>query len=366
MELLNGNRLREGYTTGSCAAAAAKAAAQWLTEGIAPEFSEIMTPSGRVLSLEVVPIEPGFCGIVKDSGDDPDATNGMTVRARVVLGESEGEITLAAGEGVGTVTLPGLKAAPGEPAINPVPRQMILTAVREIIGKRSAMVTISVPGGEERAKKTFNPRLGVTGGISILGTSGIVRPMNEQSIFDSLTLELNTHAAQGRKILAVSFGNTGEESLRKAYAIEGRCVMQSGNYIGYLLDEAVRMQFKRILLCGHPGKLLKVAAGTFNTHNRTGDGRKEALCTQAALASVKTEIIKQLYKSSTTEVAMKVIKENGLDFLWNTMAEVTAQRCVDRAFGEIEIATSYIDNNGEILGFSLKAEEFAEELRHEK
>ena len=107
MELLNGNRLREGYTTGSCAAAAAKAAAQWLTEGIAPEFSEIVTPSGRVLSLEVVPIEPGFCGIVKDSGDDPDATNGMTVRARVVLGESEGEITLAAGEGVGTVTLPG-------------------------------------------------------------------------------------------------------------------------------------------------------------------------------------------------------------------------------------------------------------------
>ena len=363
MESLNRNGLREGYTTGTCAAAAAKAAAQWLVCGAAPEFVGIETPSGRALSLEVVRIEPGVCGIVKDSGDDPDATNGMTIQAKVVLGSCAGDITFEAGEGVGTATLPGLKVAPGEAAINPVPRKMIKEAVRSVIGEQAARVIISAPGGEETAKRTFNPRLGITGGISILGTSGIVKPMNEQSIFDSLTLELNTHAATGRKIIAVSFGSTGEQSLRAAYKIEGRCVMQSGNYIGYLLDEAVRLGFEKILIAGHPGKLLKIAAGTFNTHNRTGDGRKEALCTQAAIAGADAATVKSLYESSTTEIAMKIVREKNMDFLWNILADVTAKRCSDRSFGEIKTAAAYINNDGEILGATSNSAEFAEELR---
>lgn len=366
MGSLSGNGQREGYTTGTCAAAAAKAAAMWVLYGTPPDFVGIETPSGKTLSLEVVRIEPGVCGIVKDSGDDPDATNGMTVQAKVVLEDGCGDIAFEAGAGVGTVTLPGLKVAPGEPAINPVPREMIKKEVRSVIGERAARVVISVPGGEETAKRTFNPRLGVTGGISILGTSGIVRPMNEQSIFDSLTLELNTHAAAGEKIIAVSFGNTGEASLRKAYAIGGRCVMQAGNYIGYLLDEAVRLGFKKILLAGHPGKLLKIAAGTFNTHNRTGDGRREALCTQAAIAGADAETVKSLYESSTTETAMEIIREKNMDFIWNILADVTAKRCSDRSFGEFETAAAYIDNNGHILGATLNAIEFAEELKNEK
>ena len=331
-----------------------------------PNFVTVTTPSGRELSLETVRIGEGVCGVVKDAGDDPDATNGLTVTAQVEILPQSSEIIFAAGEGVGTGTLPGLKVTVGEPAINPVPRLMIEDAVRSVLKDGGAKVTISVPGGEKTALHTFNPRLGVTGGISILGTSGIVRPMNEQSIFDSLTLELSTHKAQGRKILAVTFGNTGEESLRKAWDIKGRCVVQTGNYIGYVLDEAVRFEFERILLCGHPGKLLKVAAGTFNTHNRTGDGRKEALCTHAALEGFDRSLIKKIYESPTTEAAMGIINAAGLQNIWSVLAQVTAKRCTDRAFGDIKVEASYIDNSGAILGSSTEAPKFAEELRHEQ
>ena len=262
-----------------------------LLNGVCPQSVEIAAPGGRLLTIPVQDTPRG-CGVVKDAGDDPDATDGLLILANVELGGEAGEITFAGGEGVGTVTLPGLKIPPGEPAINPVPRAMITEALRSVIGAQAAKVTISVPGGEETAKRTFNPRLGVTGGISILGTTGIVRPMNEESIFESLTLELNTHAAAGQKIIAVAFGNTGEQAMRKALEISGRCVVQCGNYIGYVLDEAARLGFRRVLLCGHPGKLLKVAAGSFNTHNRTGDGRLEALCTQAAIAGAPASLVR--------------------------------------------------------------------------
>ena len=161
---------------------------------------------------------------------------------------------------------------------------MIERALREVIGARGAEVTISAPQGAEVAKRTFNPRLGIIGGISILGTSGRVKPMNEASLLESLTLELNTHAAEGREAVAVAFAGTGENALRRAYGINNRAVVQCGNYIGHLLDESARLGLKRLLIGGHPGKLLKVAAGSFNTHNRTGGGAKEALCAQAAIA----------------------------------------------------------------------------------
>lgn len=354
--------LREGISTGSCAAAAAKAAAMKLLNGVCPQSVEIAAPGGRILTIPVQDTPRG-CGVVKDAGDDPDATDGLLILAQVELGGGAGEITFAGGEGVGTVTLPGLKIPPGEPAINPVPRAMITSALRSVIGAQSALVTISVPGGEETAKRTFNPRLGVTGGISILGTTGIVRPMNEESIFESLTLELNTHAAAGQSVIAIAFGNTGEQAMRKAFGFEGRCAVQCGNYIGYMLDEAARLGFKRALLCGHPGKLLKVAAGSFNTHNRTGDGRLEALCTQAAIAGASSALVRELYECMTTENAMRIVRQNGLDGLWTTLAGITAKRCTDRSFGEMPVEAAYVDNDGKILGESDGAENLAAELR---
>ena len=358
--------LREGISTGSCAAAAAKAAALLAETGKCPARVSVATPQGEVLTLEPFCFADGSCGVVKDAGDDPDITNGVTVRASLEIGDSDGPVTFAAGRGVGTVTLAGLKVQPGEPAINPAPRKMICDALREVLGDRAVKVTVSVPEGERTARKTFNPRLGVTGGISILGTSGIVKPMNEESIWDSLTLELNTHAEAGRKLIALVFGRTGEDIFRRAWQIRGRCVVQVGNYLGYVLDEAVRLKFARVLLCGHPGKLLKVAAGTFNTHNRTGDGRLEALCTQAAIAGASAAQVKKLYNCGTTENAMKLVSGFLLDDVWSVLADITARRCSERSFGALQVEAAFLDNEAYILGCSKGAREFAEELKNEK
>jgi cobalt-precorrin-5B (C1)-methyltransferase len=350
---------REGVSTGSCAAAA-KAAALWLTTGECPERVEIETPTGRTLGLDVLPCSPGCCGVVKDAGDDPDATDGLTVVVRVELPEGgnlrENTVEFRAGEGVGTVTLPGLKVPVGEPAINPVPRRMIEEALRGAVGPRPAVVTVSVPGGEEIAKRTFNPRLGIVGGISILGTRGTVRPMDEGAMLESLTLELNTHAALGKKAISLTFGGTGEAAMRKAFGLEGRCVVQVGNLVGFVLDEAERLGFDRILLCGHPGKLLKVAAGSFNTHNRVADGRMEALCAHGALCGMEHDLIRRLYACATTERTIALLRETGNDFLWNHLAEAAAKRCVDRSLarpsGDFLVGAAFIDNDGTVLGKS--------------
>ena len=354
-----------GVSTGSCAAAAAKAAALWLTTGACPERVEIDTPVGLVLSLDIAPHSPGCCGVVKDAGGDTDATDGMTIFAHVELGDGDGPIEFRAGNGVGMVTLPGLKVPLGEPAINPTPRSMIENSLREVIKTRAAVVTISAPGGEEAAKRTFNPRLGVMGGISILGTRGTVRPMDERAIMESLTLELNTHAEEKKsgKIISLTFGGTGENSMRKAFGLTGRCVVQAGNFIGFVLDEVERLGFERVLLCGHPGKLLKVAAGGFNTHNRVADGRMEALCAHAALLGMEHDFIKRLYRCATTEDAIETLKQTEkASALWRSLAEAASRRCAERSRGILSVAVAFIDNGGVILGKSASADFFAEEL----
>lgn len=364
--MASNRELREGYSTGSCAAAAAKAAALRALGSPCPASVEITTPEERIFTLPVVGYEDGSCGVIKDAGDDPDSTDGIMIRAAVKLSPAPGAVSFLAGEGVGTVTLPGLKVSIGEPAINPVPRMMIERALREVIGARGAEVTISAPQGAEVAKRTFNPRLGIVGGISILGTSGRVKPMNEASLLESLTLELNTHAAEGREAVAVAFAGTGENALRRAYGINNRAVVQCGNYIGHLLDESARLGLKRLLIGGHPGKLLKVAAGSFNTHNRTSGGAKEALCAQAAIAGAPAATVKALYECPTTEEAMRLVRKEGLDFLWTILARIAAKRCEERAFEEIKTAVAFIDNGGIILGATDDAPSFAEEIRDGK
>ena len=366
MEYYSKAGLREGYTTGTCAAAAARASACFVMSGEAPEHVTITTPAGKNIELEIINTHDSYFGVIKDAGDDPDATDKMLIKAKVELKKDTSEVTFRAGEGVGTVTLPGLKIPVGEPAINPVPRQMITEAVKAVTGNYGAEVTVAVPGGAEKAKKTFNPRLGITGGLSILGTSGIVRPMDENAIYDSLTLEVSTHVAEKKELLALTFGNTGEIAMRKAFDIKGRCVMQSGNYIGFVLDEMARLGIKKVLLCGHPGKLLKVAAGTFNTHNRYGDGRKEALCTQLAIMGAESKTVKEIYDCRTTEQSIEIVKENGLEEVWNVLADITAKRCTDRSFGDLVAEAAFTDNTGQILGLSRNAEAFAKELQNEE
>lgn len=366
MEFNKKRGLREGVTTGVCAAAAAKSAALSAVAGERADRVEVAGPGNRVFLLDVIHLGHGRCAVIKDAGDDPDATDGITVISEVCVGDAPGEICFKAGDGVGTVTLRGLKVAPGEPAINPGPRRMITQAIREVIGEMSATVTVSAPGGAELAKRTFNPKLGIVGGISILGTTGVVKPLNEQSIFDSLTLELETHAAEERETLLFTPGSSGENAARNAFGVTGRVVVQTGNYIGYLLDEAARLGIKKILLCGHPGKLLKVAAGGFNTHNRVADGRLEALCTQAAIAGAPSHVIKSIYECRTTEQAIEIVSEAELSFLWDRLAEITAERCTGRMFGELSVRAAYIVDDGTVLGMSAGARDYAEELADEK
>lgn len=343
-------KLRTGITTGTCAAGASKAFAVFMTSGIVPDSVSVRNLEGREFVLHTFR-EGDYCGVVKNSGDDKgDITDGVHVLARIDVLDDEGRIEFAAGEGVGTVTLPGLKVPPGEAAINPVPREMISRAVREVIPAQSLRITIAIPGGEKLAQHTFNPRLGITGGLSILGTTGIVKPMNEEALLSSLSLELNMIYSLGFRELYITFASTGEKFLRNIFCVSGRNIIQCGNYPGYVLDEAVNLGFERVVIAGHPGKLLKVAGGSFSTHSRTSGGQLEALCTHLALMGAGRDIIRRVYASNTTTEAISIVKAEGLCGVWDILAERVKSHCVERVGGALEISAMFIDSEGGILG----------------
>lgn len=346
--------LREGYTTGSCAAAAALACCLWQRDGECPLRVEIVLPEGRSYAPEIIAHADGRCGVIKDPGDDPDITRGMEIVSQVVPGDCDGEISFFAGEGVGTITEPGLKFPPGEPAINPVPRQMIERAVRSVFGNRAARVTISIPGGAEIAKKTFNPRLGIRGGLSILGTSGVVRPMSEAALKDSLCAELRMRANQGKRSLLFTFGNQGEAAMRALHP--DACIVQVSNEIGFMLDSALELGVEHILIGGHPGKLAKIAAGVMQTHSRTADARREAIAAQLALMGAPVSLIESVLESATTDAAMAAIHASGYDGVWARVCRAARRYCSLRVRGEIGIGVVAVDGAGRMLGACLEEE----------
>ncbi len=355
-------KLREGFSTGSCMTGGAAAAALWLTTGTCPEVVEVETPIGRTLYLDVIPKEKGVCGIVKDAGDDPDVTNGSEVITKVELLPEDGAITFVGGDGIGTVTEEGLKLPVGEPAINPVPRQMTERALRKIIGDRGAVVTVSIPGGEELAKKTFNPRLGVLGGLSVLGTTGIVRPMSEEAMKDSLLVELDMYARQGHHAILFVLGTTGENALKAQYG-EFRCILQVSNYIGFMIEEAVERGFTDILIGGFVGKLVKVASGTMNTHSHVADGRLETICTHAALHGASRDVIEKIYSCVTTKAAMKIVEEEGLTDIWKDMAERASAHCRKTAHGMARVGVVFLDAENRVLAESENVPEVLNAVR---
>jgi len=342
--LKDNQRLRCGYTTGTCAAAAAqRAAAMVLGASFSPEDKIVLTaPKGVRLELDALDPEIGegwaSCAVRKDAGDDPDITNGILVYARVskadggtgprkkerealrtgvtVLRESFPRITLDGGIGVGRVTKRGLSCPVGEAAINPVPRRMILEQVLEVCEEfdyeGSLHVEISVPGGEEIARKTFNPQLGVLGGISILGTSGIVEPMSDQALVDTIKVKMDVRKADGAEYLVITPGNYGEAFFKTNMALPDIDTIKCGNFIGEALDYAEHSGFKGVLMVGHIGKLIKVAAGIMNTHSRYGDARMEILGAHAALAGAAKETIKELLACVTMEDAISVLDRAGI------------------------------------------------------
>lgn len=326
----NGKSYRKGYTTGSCATAAAKVAALMVLRQQVINQVSIVTPSGVTLRLNVE--QPLICGqqasaaIRKDGGDDVDATHGMLIFAQVTLNDS-GSISIVGGEGVGTVTRKGIGLPVGSSAINRTPLHTIEEAVREVIGpERGAEIVIFAPEGEERAQKTYNGRLGILGGISIIGTTGIVTPMSEESWKRSLALELEMKRAQGMTSVILVPGNHGERFVQEQMQLNGDRVVTMSNFVGYMLQEAQRLGFHRIVLVGHLGKLIKVAAGIFHTHSHIADGRMETLVTRLALMGAPRELLQAVFECSTTEAAMELIEQQGWQAVYNDIAQAICAR----------------------------------------
>ena len=342
--------LREGFTTGSCAAAAALASCLWQRDGACPERVEIVVPAGKTFEPEIIAHGGYVCGVIKDGGDDPDITTGSEVRARVRLMESDGGIRFLAGDGVGTITLPGMKLPVGEAAINPVPRRMIEQAVRQVFPARAAEVTVSIPGGEELAKRTFNPRLGVVGGLSVLGTTGVVRPMSEEALKETIRLDLSVRKSQGAEEIGLVFGSQGE---RAANALFPRMqTVQMSNFVGFALDCAAELGFLRVILLGQPGKLVKVSGGSMQTHSQYGDGRRETLIAHLALMGAPVELLEFVRQSVTLDGCISPIYDAGFDAVWTHLADAAAAYAAARIHGEMRVDAVMLDAKGQILGRS--------------
>ena len=336
--------MRNGFTTGSCAAAASKAAVYMLLTGKEKTNIDIDTPKGIIYSAEILDVKRSensvSCAVKKDSGDDPDVTNGSLVYSKVSFADIKG-ISIDGGEGVGRVTKPGLDQPVGNAAINSVPREMIAKEVSEVCDfydyTGGLNIIISVPGGEEIAKKTFNPKLGIEGGISIIGTSGIVEPMSTQAILDTIKIELKQRKELGFDYVAVSPGNYGLDFMRDTYGYDLDKAVKCSNFIGLTVDMAVELGFKDVLFVGHIGKLIKVAGGIMNTHSKEADCRMEIITALGIKHNVPLEILEKIQDCVTTEEAGKLLKECGkCDEVFEDAAKKVCANLERRAQGKIK------------------------------
>lgn len=391
-------RLRSGFTTGTCGAAAAMAAARALLGKEREETVSLMTPGGREAVFDVLweqenrDVWGESCAVRKDAGDDPDVTNGTLVYACVSFAEEvekkegeqafsfvyrnqeeEPELFLAGGKGVGRVRKKGLKCPVGYPAVNPVPQQMIFDAVRSVCREFDCRlplyITISIPEGEKLALKTFNPRLGIEGGISVLGTTGIVNPMSEEALLETIRLEIRVQAVGNSRLLAVAPGNYGEAFLREELGLSMDAFVRCSNFIGNTFQMLKEEGIKEVLFAGHLGKLIKVAGGVMNTHSKYGDRRMEILsdCGREALGDEgwEKELKDRILSMNTTDEAADFLAKEGI--LSSVMAVVTGriQAVLERKF-QIRTEVIVFSGSAGILGMTKGAREFAKRLKQVK
>lgn len=327
----DGKKMRYGYTTGSCAAAASKACVMALFNNIVNKHMIIDTPKGWILDIEVTQIETVddsiSYSVIKDSGDDPDVTNGIDICASVKISKNPG-VHISGGLGVGRVTKRGLRIPVGEAAINPVPLQMIKSEVLKVLPQGSGVdIIIFVPQGIEIAKKTFNAKLGIIGGISILGTSGIVEPMSEDSWKESLKLEMGVKVSMNRDKMIYAFGNFGVDYLIP-HNINENNIQKTSNFVKYMMKAAVDLNIKKILFVGHAGKMVKVANGMENTHSKYGDGRMESIVSCADDCDLTSDERLKLLSCNTSDEAAEVLKEMGhADIVFKEVANRCKRVC---------------------------------------
>lgn len=368
------DKFNYGFTTGSCAAGAAKGAAYGLLERSIPDFVDLDTPAGVQLKLRPIHHRIGRnfseCAVRKYSGDDPDVTNGCEVYVRIerpnatspneTLSQEQHKssagrkgIKFTGGEGVGTVTGPGLQVAQGEPAVNPVPRSMIRNAISDVLGDSDGLdVTITVPGGKKLAQKTFNERLGIIDGISIIGTTGIVKPMSLDSFKVSLQCGLDVARASGHDTVVLVPGSIGEKGFKQNFSVSKYQVIQMSNFVGFMIKEAVGRGFKEVILAGHPGKLAKLIRGDFYTHSSRSKPANDILISIFKKEKLDTKLINSLSASSTTEGMVDIIrKENKLN-IFNRIADEIQSSAVRFTSAKIKIGTILLDMKKNIVGVS--------------
>ena len=357
--------LRCGYTTGTCAALAALGAAEYALSGKVPEAVSVMTGKGLIVETEIA--ESGsdgrrfWCAVRKDAGDDIDATNGILVFAYVTLSDDKG-ISIDGGKGVGRVTKPGLDQPVGNAAINSVPRRMITEQVQSALDEADfdggACVIIEIPQGEEIAGKTFNPVLGVEGGISVIGTNGIVEPMSEQALIDTIEVEMRQKREYSDQLI-ITPGNYGETYLQGS-DLSGLDVpvVKFSNFLGDTLDMAASLKYKKVLLVAHIGKMIKVAGAVMNTHSRWADARAEIFTAHAAINGADTEVCREIMNSATTDAAIEILDREDLkDRVIASVLDKVQEKLEHRAAGAYDIGAVTFSNVYGYLGGTAEAEE---------
>lgn len=361
-ERLHSN-LRSGLTTGTCACAVAKASAYMLVNNCVINHIAVKLPQGNEVILELQDVfisnEYTECSTIKDAGDDPDITHGAKITAKAIKTTTLG-IQIKAGKGIGTVTKPGLSVKIGEAAINPTPLKMIKEALNEVVPKDLGVkVLLSIPNGETLAKKTFNPKLGIVGGLSILGTTGIVKPMSEEALKDSLVLKLKQLASLGKTKAILSPGNYGKAFSKQQFNYDEEKTVLTSNYIGFMLEQAVRHKFQQLVLVGHIGKLVKLAGGIFQTHSRTADARNEILAAHYFKFTSDAAGFKQIIRANTTE---EVASEINNTAFWNHLAVLIKARAEQYIFNELQVEVVLFSQQNGLLSSTPEAFELVKEI----
>lgn len=355
MNSKNSIELKKGYTTGTCAQAATKASCVMLSNHAIVDKVEVETPIGERLNIaivdQVISDDYARCAVIKDAGDDPDVTDGAKIYAEARFSEIVG-VTIKGGPGVGKVTKPGLAIGVGEWAINPMPRRMILKEASKFLpeGKGGLEVTISVPEGKKIAKRTFNPKLGIVGGISIIGTTGIVEPKSLDAYKASLGLELDVLTASGYDKAVLVLGYVGERFCKDVLKINEDAVVKIGDHIGFILEKCREKKIKDILLIGHIGKLIKVANGQFNTHYKFGDSRIDSITRYAKLCSADRKTVNSLLSVTTAEATIEILRKAKLMKAFDKIAQDVSMKAMEFVKNEVKVDCILLSLEGEAIG----------------